>query len=228
MRGSDRMTVVVEKEAIDAADSKLLEFQYGELRKELLQNPSLVAQVTAAVLAFSGVTLTLMFGEALTEPLLKGIASLTAASISTVAAFILVARSRTAVVITSYIRVFIESNRASGELKWETRLSEFRRIAGLPGGRFVWNQLLLLTLLIIVDSACGAYFLIRQMPTATDPIPFALHLLELLGLLILIVLAIRAFMAGWFYLGSPDEYLDGVWRTVRDGGRPPKRGWWWA
>jgi hypothetical protein len=115
-------------------DDVLLE--YGELRKELLQNDQMMLSMLGFMLAFSGASLTFAFGQWLPNPALAAAALFVTEGVAIVVALETLDRARNTFMKASYLRVFVERPAVTG-LRWESRLQQVR--GGWPAlgfGRF--------------------------------------------------------------------------------------------
>lgn len=101
-----------------------IQFEYDQLRKEILQNDQMTLQIIAFVLATVGAVMSVTFTNQQIDNVVKSGLLIIASFIALVGMYIETERVYTMYVIGSYIRFFIEPH-TSG-LRWETRLAMFR------------------------------------------------------------------------------------------------------
>ena len=140
-------------------------FEYDQLRREILQQDMQSIQVVAGVIFLVSALMTIAFNVAASSLLVKGLLFLLAQVIASVGLWQTVQRAYTSLTIASYLRTFVEPKTA--ELKWESRLKNFRRRAQarfrhLRLGEY-FNYLLIYLLLIIVNFLLSAGYVIYEL-----------------------------------------------------------------
>ncbi|MDQ3706112.1 MAG: hypothetical protein M3437_12950 [Chloroflexota bacterium] len=103
-----------------------LQFEYDQLRREIMQNFVLTMQILGGTFALSGTLWTLAFSEAVKDVTIKGVLFLFVWGIAIVASFRTIDMVRSTFMIAAYLRVFVEPKLMNP--KWETRLYQLRGV----------------------------------------------------------------------------------------------------
>lgn len=191
-------------------------FEYDHLRREILQQDTQSIQVVGGVVILVSALMTMAFGAAVSNLLLKGILFLLAQVIVCIGLWQTVQRAYTSLTIASYLRTFVEPQTAG--LKWESRLKIYRRHAQatfrhLRFGEF-FNYLLIYFFLILVNFLFSAGYVIYELRMS----PF-LHaaIVLIIGTGVLTVWFLRtSFGILRKYSANSGEAFDTIWKKVKD------------
>src|SRR5216683_3117183 len=144
--------------------------EYGELRKELLQNDQMTLNMLGFALVFASTALTIAFAQWRQNQLLAAAALLSAEGITIAVALQTLERARNTFTKAAYLRVFIETTSFPG-LRWESRLHRLRSEAPTLGfGRFEGfsGQLLVHGFIVVFVTVANTWLLIEQLRTRSD------------------------------------------------------------
>lgn len=142
----------------DADNSEELLFEYGELRKEILQNDTLILQIMSVILSLVG----LLMGFAITQTqdtIIQSIIFLVCCLLSCFGVYHSTDRMKNTQRISAYLRAFIEP-KLSG-IKWEQRLAVYRsfrnpsRLNPLEYFKFMTDQRFIYVTIILINAFLG-------------------------------------------------------------------------
>ncbi len=191
-------------------------FEYDHLRREILQQDIQSIQVLAGVVLLASALMTIAFGVAVSNLLVKGLLFLLVQAVVCIGLWQTLQRAYTSLTIASYLRTFIEPKTAG--LKWESRLKNYRRRAQvtfrhLRLGEF-FNYLLIYLFLILVNFLLSAGYVIYQL-RLSSALYLAIMLIVCVGVLTLwfVWTSLRILKR---YSANGGEAFDIIWKEVKD------------
>jgi hypothetical protein len=164
--------------------------------------------VTSTTAIVSGI-MGLAFSNFVTDSTVKSFLFFIAESVVVIAMMQSLGKLRLTYLIASYLRVFTEAK--LHHLKWETRLSEFRKFQPKSGyGGLIKKQLLVYSFIALTNFACGAFYALQSSKFS----PIVISLLAC-GLITTIWWIVSARISCIKYVYRHVETFESVWMTIR-------------
>jgi hypothetical protein len=190
-------------------DLKELISEHEALRREILHNETVVMQTVTSTIAIVSAIMGFAFSNIVEDLRAKSFLFFAAESIVIIAMTQSLDKVRLTYLIASYLRVFTEAK--LHHLKWETRLSEFRKFQPKKGySGLIDNQLWVYSFIALINFACGAFNVIKHYKS--EPIPI---FLLACGLILTIYLIVNARINCNKYVYRHVETFESVWTGVR-------------
>ncbi|MCX6021907.1 MAG: hypothetical protein NTZ05_09305 [Chloroflexi bacterium] len=137
-------------------------FLYEQLRKEILQNDTIITQILGATFAFVSALTGFAFAQKPESPEVRGIIFLFANFIALAGAYKSIHKESGTMFLSQYIVIFIE-NRLD-LVKYETNLGIFRkRFTSGSFNKFTFNNIDVYTLLAIATSIASSYYFFQSL-----------------------------------------------------------------
>jgi hypothetical protein len=194
-------------------DLKELISEHEALRREILHTETVVTQTFTSTMTIVTAMMGAVFSEIVKEPAARSFLFFAAESIVIIAMMQSLNKVRLIYLIASYLRVFTEAK--LHHLKWETRLSEFRKFQPKKGYRgLIDNQLWVYSFIAITNFACGAFYVVKSCESSPKYLPMAIALL-VCGLILTIYLIVDARISCNKYVYRHVETFESVWMGVR-------------
>jgi hypothetical protein len=190
-------------------DLKELIAEHEALRREILHNETVIMQTVTSTMAIVSAMMGFAFSDFVKDLTVKSFLFFTAESVVIIAMMQSLDKVRLTYLIASYLRVFTESK--LHHLKWETRLSEFRKSQSKKGyGGLIDKQLWVYSFIALTNLACGAFYALQSSK-------FSLIVILLLacGLILTIYLMIYARTSCNRYVYRHVETFESVWMAIR-------------
>jgi hypothetical protein len=190
-------------------DLKELISEHEALRREILHNETVVMQTVTSTIAIVSAMMGFAFSEFVKNLTVKSFLFFAAESLVIIAMMQSLDKVRLTYLIASYLRVFTETK--LHHLKWETRLSEFRKFQPKKGHRgLIDNQLWVYSFIALINFACGAFYVVQSYPSSQ----IAIFLLAC-GLILTMYLIVNARINCNKYVYRHVETFESVWTGVR-------------
>jgi hypothetical protein len=190
-------------------DLKELISEHEALRREILHNETVIMQTVTSTMAIVTAMMGAAFSEVVKDEMAKSFLFFAAESVVFVAMMQSLDKLRLIYLTASYLRVFTEAK--LHHLKWETRLSEFRKLQPKKGYRgLIDNQLWGYSFIALINFAWGAYYAAK----ASQFSPIVIFLL-VCGLILTIYLIVNARINCNKYVYRHVETFESVWIGVR-------------
>jgi FtsH-binding integral membrane protein len=174
-------------------DLKELISEHEALRREILHNETVIMQTVTSTMAIVTAMMGAAFSNVVENEMAKSFLFFAAESVVFVAMMQSLDKLRLIYLTASYLRVFTEAK--LHHLKWETRLSEFRKLQPKKGYRgLIDNQLWGYSFIALINFAWGAYYAVKaaqSSPMAAQASPITVVLL-VCGLILTIYLIVNA------------------------------------
>jgi hypothetical protein len=194
-------------------DLKELISEHEALRREILHTETVVTQTATSTIAIVSAIMGFAFSNFVEDPRVKSFLFFAAESIVIIAMMQSLNKVRLIYLIASYLRVFTEAK--LHYLKWETRLSEFRKFQPKKGYRgLIDNQLWVYSFITMTNFACGAFYVVKSCESSPKYLPMAIVLL-VCGLILTIYLIVDARISCNKYVYRHVETFESVWMGVR-------------
>lgn len=195
---------------------KQLQFEYDQLRKEILHNDILSLQLLGGIILFTGSIAGISFAGSKTMEV-RGILFFIAQSVSIIGLFLSIDREYSTFSIASYLRIFIEEN--IDYIKWETRLSKFRE--KLPDqGYKRFSNLQLIYILIIMANLMGViyHFIFEEIETNKIIITtsWIATICVIVWIIFSIYLILKAYLTHIKYVTHNPATFDPNWRAIKN------------
>lgn len=198
-------------------DLKELLLEHDQLRKEILHNEVLNTQILTATLIVVSALMGFAFSETIPDLTVKGILFFIAEIVALIGILQSTDRGRITFMIASYLRTFTEPQLR--QLKWETRLMDFRQHSPRQGyGEFIANNLWIYMLIAIANFGLGGWHILQGFQGS----------IGLYGIIVFLVLwlliTIWLVWTGWSrynqYVFKHRETFDPIWAKIRDEEEP--------
>jgi hypothetical protein len=190
-------------------DLKELISEHEALRREILHNETVIMQTVTSTMAIVTAMMGAAFSEVVKDEMAKSFLFFAAESVVFVAMMQSLDKLRLIYLTASYLRVFTEAK--LHHLKWETRLSEFRKLQPKKGYRgLIDNQLWGYSFIALINFAWGAYYAHESSKSNQIVI-----LLLSCGLILTIYLIVNARINCNKYVYRHVETFESVWTGVR-------------
>ncbi|HYX71760.1 MAG TPA: hypothetical protein VE732_03245 [Nitrososphaera sp.] len=141
---------------IQTEKQRELLFEYDQLRREILGNFSLGVQILGATVTFVAVIMTLGFSGAVKSHLAKAALFFVGETITFIGMLQTLSLAHSTFRIASYLRVFTEVE--LDDVKWETRLHEFRRVENQPYKEVTGSVRYTYAFMVTVNFVLGSAF----------------------------------------------------------------------
>jgi hypothetical protein len=183
--------------------------EHEALRREILHNETVIMQTVTGTMTIVTAMMAAAFGDVVKNDMAKSFLFFAAESVVIIAMMQSLGKLRLIYLTASYLRVFTEAK--LHHLKWETRLSEFRRFQPKKGHRgLIDNQLWVYSFIALINFACGAFYVVKSYPSEQ----IAIFLLAC-GLILTIYLIVNARINCNKYVYRHVETFESVWTGVR-------------
>jgi hypothetical protein len=180
-------------------DLKELISEHEALRREILHNETVIMQTLTSTMVIVGAIMGFAFSNVVTDLTVKSFLFFSTEGIIAIAMIQSVDKAR----------LFTEAK--LHHLKWETRLSEFRKLHQKKGyGGLIANQLWIYALITLANFGCGAFYAIQSFSSS----PIAIFFLGC-GLIITICLITYVRMSLNKYVYRHTETFEPVWTAIR-------------
>ncbi len=190
-------------------DLKELISEHEALRREILHNETVIMQTVGSTMAIVSAMMGIAFSNIVAAQTVKSFLFFAAESIVIIAMMQSLDKMRLTYLIASYLRVFTEAK--LHHLKWETRLSEFRKFQPKKGyGGLIDNQLWVYSFIALTNFACGAYNVHQSYPSSKIA-----NFLLACGLILTIYLIVNARINCNKNVYRHVETFESVWTGVR-------------
>lgn len=199
-----------------------LQFEYDQLRREILQNFVLTMQILGGTFALSGTLWSIALSTAVDDHRIKGVLFLFVWGIAIVASFRTTDLVRSTFMIAAYLRVFIEPRLANP--KWETRLFQLRKVYPLGGfGTFRLTEQSTYVAIVLGSLGLAGFYIVplslRIFQASQSSVLPAVAITSTLFLVCLIITP-WALIQTWkrYRRFEPkyDETFGSIWRQIRD------------
>jgi hypothetical protein len=163
--------------------------EHEALRREILHNETVIMQTVTGTMTIVTAMMAAAFGDVVKNDMAKSFLFFAAESVVIIAMMQSLGKLRLIYLTASYLRVFTEAK--LHHLKWETRLSEFRKFQPKSGySGLIDKQIWVYSFIALINFACGAFFVVK--PYESKPIPIFLLVLLACGLILTIYLIVNA------------------------------------
>jgi hypothetical protein len=188
-----------------------LMFEYEQLRKEILQNDAQILQIMGGILILTSAIMGFAF-QYTSDPIEKCSLFTLASFVSYIGISQNVNKLTNTVFIASYIRIFIEPLL---NIKWETRLSQFRSIAAkhkIP--IYINNHNIMYTFIILTNALFSGYYWIIAYTNGSQR-PLFLFATIAIIMLFIVALSINKYIEYIKLSRNGIDIYERVWSKVK-------------